>query len=86
MSTAQFGFCIFGLCPDCTVTHGAAGGGPAVEKRASHPDNLCLHLSYAWEDVWVKWIAPSKISINLRAQGKETHVKICITSKQFLMV
>lgn len=59
-----------------TFTYGATGVVSAVKKCARHPHNLSLHLPHAREDVWVKRVAPCKISINLGTVGR-----ICMSSK-----
>lgn len=61
------------LCMDPRFTHCATGVGSAMEKCARHPDDLGLHLPHAREDVWVKRVAPCKISINLGTVGKYLH-------------
>lgn len=67
----------FGSFHSCTMyermfmmTYCATGVRSTVEKRASHSHNLCLHFSYTRKDIWVKWVAPSKISIYLSAEGR----------------
>lgn len=47
------------------ITYCATGVRSTVEKCTSHSNNLCLHLSYTRKDIWVKWVAPCKISIYL---------------------
>lgn len=51
--------------PASMITHCATRVRSTVKECARHSDNLCLHLSYTREDVWVKWVAPCKISIYL---------------------
>lgn len=50
----------------CLGTYCSTGVRSAMKECARYPYDLCLHLSHARENVWVKWIAPCKISINLR--------------------
>ena len=69
------------------ITYCATGVGSTMEKCASHSDNLCLHLSYTRKDVWVKWVAPCKVSVYLQT-NKQTKTpknetqdgKICANS------
>lgn len=63
--------------PTSMITYCAARVRSTMEECARHSDNLCLHLSYTREDVWVKWVAPCKISIYLATKK----VKICMKHK-----
>lgn len=47
------------------ITCRATGVRSTMEKCAGHSHNLCLHLSHTRKDVWVKRVAPCKISIYL---------------------
>lgn len=57
------------------ITYCATGVRSTMEKCASHSNNLCLHLSYARKYVWVQWVAPCKVSINLGTKANKRDKK-----------